>query len=84
MLLFQILIVYNKISYSTSFTTSVDMAGKITMIKDTSKLITEADGTQYFIQHINEMDKNHTADDTEMTNRGKMYATNGKYNLSYA
>ena len=49
-----------------------------TMTKDTFKLIVEPDGTQYYIQDIDEIDKNHTADDVNKTNEGKMYATNSE------
>ena len=48
------------------------------MTRDTFKLVVEPDGVEYFIQNIDEMDKNHGADDKDKTNEGKMYATYGK------
>ena len=42
-------------------------------------LIVEEDGFQYVIQAVDKMDKNHGIQDTDDTNRGKMYATNCKY-----
>ena len=48
------------------------------MTKSTFKLVTEVDGTQYYMQEIDEIIKNHTANDSERTNQGKMYATNSK------
>ena len=44
-------------------------------------MVVEPDGTQYYIQVLNEMDKNHGIEDDEKNNEGRMYATNGK-NLS--
>ena len=49
------------------------------MTKETFKLVITNDGTEFFEQAIDEIDKNHTADDNTKTNEGKMYATNGKY-----
>ena len=49
------------------------------MTKDTFKVIVQHDGTEYVMQNIDELDKNHGPDDVELTNRGKMYATNGKW-----
>ena len=48
------------------------------MTKQTFELIIEHDGTQYVIQKIDELDKNHTYQDTEKTNDGRMYANNHK------
>ena len=45
------------------------------MKKDTFKYVCEPDGTEYFIQNIDELDKNHGPDDTNPSNEGKMYAT---------
>ena len=50
-----------------------------TMTKQTFKHVVEADGTEYFIQDIDEMDKNHGADDSQRTNEGRMYANNSKF-----
>ena len=50
------------------------------MTKATFKLIVEPDGTEYFIQDIDEIDKNHTADDANKTNKGRMFVTNSKFN----
>ena len=36
------------------------------------------DGTEYFVQQIDEMDKNHRIEETEQNNERTMYATNGK------
>ena len=47
------------------------------MTKDHFKLVTEYDGTQYVMQNIDEKDKNHGAQDTELANQGKMYADAG-------
>ena len=49
------------------------------MTKETFKVIVEPDGTEYVVQSIDEQDKNHTFQDTERTNEGRMYATNSKY-----
>ena len=49
------------------------------MKKNTFKLVVEPDGTEYICQEIDEIDKNHTADDTTISNEGKMYVTNGQY-----
>ena len=43
------------------------------MTQDTFKLITDPDGTQYVVQNIDEIDKNHGPDDTSATNQGHMY-----------
>ena len=50
------------------------------MTKSTYKHIVDPDGTEYFIQDIDEMDKNHGVEDFSKANEGKMYATNGKKN----
>ena len=44
----------------------------------TFEVVCEPDGTEYVIQSIDEMDKNHGIDDNSMSNEGRMYATNGK------
>ena len=50
------------------------------MTKDHFKLITEvATGEQYLIQNIDEKDKNHGINETEMANQGKMYEDPSKY-----
>ena len=50
-----------------------------TMKRITSfKLITKTDGSQYVVQHIDELDKNHGPGDSTKTNEGRMYATGGK------
>ena len=49
------------------------------MTKETFELIVEHDGTQYVIQKIDEMDKNHGIEDTEKTSDdGRMYANDGE------
>ena len=48
------------------------------MTKSMFHLVTEHNGSQYFEQFVDEMDKNHTADDYTKTNEGRMYATNSK------
>ena len=48
------------------------------MTKQTFKLVCEPDGTEYYMQDIDEMDKNHGADDPNKTNQGRMYATNSE------
>ena len=50
------------------------------MTKDTFKLITENDGTEYIIQDSDEIDKNHGFEDSTKTKEGRMYATGCKYN----
>ena len=46
------------------------------MKKNTFKVIIEPDGTEYVVQSIDEMDKNHGIEDTDKSNRGRLYATN--------
>ena len=53
------------------------------MTQQTFKHVVEADGTEYFVQDIDEMDKNHGADDSQRTNEGCMYATNSKFTDKY-
>ena len=48
------------------------------MKQNTFQIIVQPDGVEYVVQHVDEMDKNHGPDDTNMTNEGRMYATNGK------
>ena len=50
------------------------------MTKDTFTIIVQPDGSEYVVQNIDEMDKNHTFEDLEKTNDGRMYSTNSKYN----
>ena len=45
---------------------------------DTFKHIVQPDGTEYYLQFIDEVDKNHTADDQNRSNEGRMYATDSK------
>ena len=49
------------------------------MKKDTFKHIVEADGTEYFMQEVDEMDKDHGPDDTSRTNEGRINAANSKF-----
>ena len=49
------------------------------MKKNTFKLVIEPDGTEYLIQDIDKLDKNHGPDDTEKTNDGRMYTNNCKF-----
>ena len=51
-----------------------------TMRQDTFKVIVEPDGTEYLIQNVDELDKNHGADDPNKTNEGRIYAKAGEYN----
>ena len=48
------------------------------MNKSTFRVVVQPDGTEFVEKAVDELDKNHGPDDDEMTNRGKMYATNGK------
>ena len=48
------------------------------MTKDTFKLVTELDGTEYLVQNIYEVDKNHRPDDYDATNQGCMHGNEGK------
>ena len=50
------------------------------LTKDHFKVITEPDGTQYVIQSIDEKDKNHGVNETQLANQGKMYADESEYN----
>ena len=49
------------------------------MTKETFKYVVEVDGTEYYMQQIYKMDKNHSPNDTELTNEGRMYTTNSKF-----
>ena len=49
-----------------------------TMTTSTYKYQVHPDGTEYFIQDKDEMDKNHGIDDDIPANQGKMYGTNGE------
>ena len=48
------------------------------MTKETFRIVVEHDGTEYIIQDLDEMDKNHGLAETEKNKEGRMYATNGK------
>ena len=48
-----------------------------TMTKETFKKIVEEDRTEYLIQAIDELDKNHGPDDPSATNQGRMYGNDG-------
>ena len=48
------------------------------MTKNTFQLIIE-NGTEYVIQKTDEMDKNHGIDDSDKSNRGRMYAAGSKH-----
>ena len=48
------------------------------MTKDTFSLVTQPDGSQYVTQITDEIDKNHTYQDTNQTKEGRMYATGCK------
>lgn len=45
------------------------------LTKDHFKILTDDDGRRYLAQTIDEMDKDHRADDPNNTNEGQMYAT---------
>ena len=49
-----------------------------TMTKDTFKTVVEHDGTEFLIQAVDELDKNHGPDDPNATNQGRMYGNDGK------
>ena len=53
------------------------------MTKDMFELVTEHDGTQYLKQAIDEADKNHGPQDSEMTNKGRMYGNEGEEFVYY-
>ena len=48
------------------------------MTCDNFKLIIEPDGTEYVVQNLDEKDKNHGVNDTELANQVKMFADQGK------
>ena len=48
------------------------------MTKDTFKIVCQPDGVRYVIQNIDEKDKNHGINDTDMANQGKMYEDTSK------
>ena len=52
------------------------------MKRNTFKIVTELDGTEYIIKDIDKMDKNHSSDNSTHSNEGRMYATNGIYHFS--
>ena len=45
------------------------------------EVFVEYDGTRYVKQSIDEVDKNHREQDTELANEGKMSANPGKYKI---
>ena len=47
------------------------------MTQDTFKVHVNPDGSEYIIQNLDEMDKNHGPEDTEKNNDGRIYPTNG-------
>ena len=49
------------------------------MRKNTFKIVVDPDGTEYLIQDIDELDKNHGPDDHDKTNDGRMYGNNHKH-----
>ena len=49
------------------------------MKKNTYQVIIDPDDTEYVIQAVDELDKNHGIEDTEFINRGRMCATNGQF-----
>ena len=53
------------------------------MLQTTFKVHTNPDGSEYVYQAQDEIDKNHGADDTSMTNEGKMYPTGGEYSIIF-
>ena len=55
------------------------MEERICMKENTYQVIIEDDETEYVIQTVDEMDKNHGVEDTEFTNRERMYATNDQF-----
>ena len=48
------------------------------MTSDHFKLIVQEDGNEFAIQNMDEKDKNHGVNETEIANQGKMYADPGK------
>ena len=48
---------------------------------DKFDIATDTDGKQYVFQAIDEFDKNHTIDNTEEANQGRMYENPGKKNI---
>ena len=48
------------------------------MSQETFKIVTQAYGTQYIIQSIDEKDKNHGVNDTDPANQGQIFADPGK------
>ena len=47
------------------------------MQQDTFKIVIEPDGTEYVVQAIDEADKNHGPQDSDPTNKGRMYGNEG-------
>ncbi len=45
------------------------------LMKEHFKVFTDEDGKKFIAQNLDEMDKNHCADDPNLTNEGHMYAT---------
>ena len=53
------------------------------MTKNHFKLIVDYDGTEYVVQTLDEMDKNHGVNETELANQGKMYADPSKFSFLF-
>ena len=51
------------------------------MTQDHFKVFVEPDGTRYVYQSIDEKDKNHGINDTDLTNGGRMYEDKGQFSL---
>lgn len=51
------------------------------MTKQTFQIAKDSDGTAYIYQAIDEMDKNHSAKDTDFTNQGWIYEVKGKLKI---
>ncbi len=52
------------------------------MTPETYKVYKDAAGLKYVTQEIDELDKNHQADSSEVANTAKMYETHGKSQLN--
>ena len=48
------------------------------MTKETFKIVVEPDGTEYIMQNIDELDKNHGIEDSDRTNDGRIYPTHSE------
>ena len=51
------------------------------MMQDHFKVFVEPDGTRYVYQNIDEKDKNHGINDTDLTNQDRMYEDKGQFLL---